>query len=67
MLIKALLYIKAYEKGTIFLWKAQKQDALLVKVVHKEMALKPPGGGIVVLRQDEMCISIICFHEMIHD
>lgn len=55
------------KKEPFFLWKAQKQDALLVKVVHKEMALKPPGGGIVVLRQDEICISIICFHEMIHD
>ena len=38
-----------------FLWKAQKQDALLVKVVHKEMAFKPPVGGIVVRRQGEMC------------
>ena len=50
-----------------FLWKAQKQDALLVKVVHKEMAFTPPVGGIVVLRQDKMCNSIICLYEMIHD
>ena len=50
-----------------FLWKAQKQDALLVKVVHKEMAFTPPVDGIVELRQDKMCNSIICLYEMIHD
>ena len=50
-----------------FLWKAQKQDALLVKVVHKEMAFTPPVGGIIELRQDKMCNSIICLYKMIKD